>query len=370
VTKDSDELKVGSQANTQKSVASLVKLMWQSFKNSDHGDNVQLMYTVGATGDMYAVKNCWLPGNYNDEFCQAAGNKTWTIALVRNKAVYGNDYIYAYAIDKDGVSLSGTIGETALGSINNTAISAARLNFPIKDLADIRTADFYTQQSGWSKVYSLADGTVGQTYSVPLTVPDQAGGEVQLGIVSAIRTANEECFSGDDQDVPSIRVRVRTLDTVETIAKRYGYSWTELLLMNPGLTNPNDLKPGVNGRYPFLYNALLYVVREDDTLYSIATKYGISWQELADMNPQIPQIKAGLNWREMPSGDPAGFPYYYNLQTKQAQWDKPQEIIEAEKTDLKIFRGQKLAVRPNLEALVCQNRYYSSRANMRANGKG
>ena len=93
------------------------------------------------------------------------------------------------------------------------------------------------------------------------------------------------------QDVPSIRVRVRTLDTVETIAKRYGYSWTELLLMNPGLTNPNDLKPGVNGRYPFLYNALLYVVREDDTLYSIATKYGISWQELADMNPQIPQIK-------------------------------------------------------------------------------
>lgn len=361
ITKNPDALKTGSAATNVKTIAPLIKMMWQSFKASDHGDNVQLMYTVDATGDFYAIKNCWLPGNYNDEFCMKATNKTWTVAMIRNKVAFGNSDINVFAIDSMGATLAGTMAETPLGTINATSLTAQRLNFPISDLNDIRTADFYKQQSGWGKVYGLRDGTVGQIFSVPVTIPTSDGTETRIGVVSAIRSDNEECFSGDDQDVPSIRVRVRTLDTVETIAKRYGYTWTELLLMNPSLTNPNELQ-SVNGRYPFLYNALLYVVREDDTLYSIATKYGISWQELADMNPQIPQIKAGLNWREMPSGDPGGFPYYYNLQTKKAQWDKPAEVIEAEKTDLKIFRGQKLAVRPNLEALVCQNRYYSAKA--------
>jgi hypothetical protein len=365
VTKDADELKAGSQSKTNKTVAALIKLMWQSFKKADHGDNVQLMYTVDATGDFYAIKNCWLPGNYMDQFCQQAGNKTWTIAMIRNTAVFGNSDIQVFAIDADGKAPTGTMGSTALGSITTAALTANalhHLNFAISDATDFKSADWYKQQSGWGKVYGLKDGqTVGQIYSVPLTVPTSDGTESRIGIVAAIRTEGEECFSGDDQDVPSIRVRVRTLDTVETIAKRYGYSWTELLLMNPRLKNPNDLKPKT-----YLYNALLYVVREDDTLYSIATKYGISWQELANMNPQIPQIKASLNWREMPSGDPGGFPYYYNLQTKKAQWDKPQEVIEAEKTDLKIYRGQKLAVRPNLEALVCQNKYYSAKATIKS----
>merc|ERR1711871_1603883 len=146
----------------------------------------------------------------------------------------------------------------------NTTLSAKFLNFKLSDVQDIKSADWYKQQSGWGKVYDLADNSVGQTYSVPVTVPVTVDGvttQSQIGIVAAIRTEQEECFSGNDQDVPSIRVRVRTLDTVETIAKEYGYSWTELLLMNPSLTNPNELQ-SVNGRYPFLYNALLYVVRE------------------------------------------------------------------------------------------------------------
>ncbi len=59
------------------------------------------------------------------------------------------------------------------------------------------------------------------------------------------------------------------------------------------------------------------------------------------------------------SNDPTGRMYFYNLRTKEATWDKPSEVIQAELTDLKIYKGQKLAVRPNLKALVCQNMFYS-----------
>jgi LysM repeat protein len=386
VTNAPDQLALLSEAKDTKSVGALVKMLWQSFQSSDHGDNVQLMYTVDKTGDFYAIKNCWLPGNYNDFFCQKAGKDSagrltvWTIAMVRNLAVFGTLDVQVFAIDrKAGGMVTNPTGQIIsmtddkLGEAKVTAafptdqvLSEKFLNFKLSNMSDMKSAQWYAQQSGWDKVYDLADNSVGQTYSVPVTVPVTANSvttQSQIGIVSAIRTEQEECFSGDDQDVPSIRVRVRTLDTVETIAKEYGYSWTELLLMNPLLKNPNDLKPKT-----YLYNALLYVVRQDDTLYSIATKYGISWKELADMNPQIPQIKARLAWVERQSGDPGGFPYYYNLQTRQAQWEKPPEIIEAEKTDLKIYRGQKLAVRPNLEALVCQNKYYSAKATLGFSG--
>jgi len=344
------------------------------------------MYVNGATGDFYAIRNCWLPGNVNDKYCSmlrdAQGKpNVWTIAIVKNEAVYKKGLFHVFAIDREtpaaqkpkhspgqvtnptGKIDASTKGLDYLGTedLLSTTHASMWLNFKVPSV-DMTQSTWYKQQSGWGKVYDLSDGSVGQTYSVPVTVPVTKDGvrtPTQIGVVAAIRTEQEECFSGDDQDVPSIRVRVRTLDTVETIAKEYGYSWTELLLMNPLLKNPNDLKPKT-----YLYNALLYVVREGDTLYSIASKYGISWQQLAGMNPQIPQIKGKLAWQERQSGDPGGFPYYYNLQTREAQWEKPAAIVEAEKTDLKIFVGQKLAVRPNLEELVCQNKYYSAKATM------
>ena len=179
----------------------------------------------------------------------------------------------------------------------------------------------------------------------------------QLGVVAAVRSGVEECFSGADQDVPSTRMRVLTLDTVESIAKRYGYDWVTFLLLNRNLKNPNDLAPK-----QYLYHALVYVVSDGDTLYSIATKYGITWQDLANLNPQIPQTRAALDWQERPSNDPTGRTYFYNLRTKVATWDKPSEVVEAELTDLKIYKGQKLAVRPNLKMLVCQKKFYSASA--------
>ena len=54
-------------------------------------------------------------------------------------------------------------------------------------------------------------------------------------------------------------MRVLTLDTVESIAKRYGYDWVTFLLLNRNLKNPNNLAPK-----QYLYHALVYVVNDGD----------------------------------------------------------------------------------------------------------
>jgi hypothetical protein len=131
---------------------------------------------------------------------------------------------------------------------------------------------------------------------------------------------------------------------------------------------------------------MLYIVKKGDTLFSVAQMYGISWMQLWLSNPQIPYTALTLDWRQYPSNDPSGAPYYRNLRTKQVQvpvvscaslfllilsifaavmrvrvlqWEKPAELIQAELTDLQIYEGQKLAVRPNLISLICQNKFYS-----------
>jgi hypothetical protein len=64
---------------------------------------------------------------------------------------------------------------------------------------------------------------------------------------------------------------------------------------------------------------MLYIVKKGDTLFSVAQMYGISWMQLWMSNPQIPYTAQTLDWREYPSNDPSGAPYYRNLRTKQVQ---------------------------------------------------
>jgi len=254
--------------------------------------------------------------------------------------------------------------------------TGAVLNRLMNGNGDRRTEDWFVRRAGWGGVFDLNGAStasssstdpasisrpissVASTYSVPLGVTSSA--VLGNAVVAAIRTSLEICIPGDDQDVPSTRMRVKNQDTLQTIAAQYNYNWQTLLLLNPGLRNPNQLVAK-----NILYHSLLYVVRAGDTVYSIAQKYGITWKQLVDQNPQIPQVKAKLDWREIPSGEcfeGQCYSYYYNLQTKQVQWDKPDEVLQAELTDNKIYVGEKLAVRPNLELLVCKNQYYKASA--------
>lgn len=84
---------------------------------------------------------------------------------------------------------------------------------------------------------------------------------------------------------------VRPNDTLFKIARRFGVPLDALMAANPGLFDPNRLLPGMRLVIPRSSNqphgTMRYVVREGDTLYRIARRFGVHLNALIKANPQI-----------------------------------------------------------------------------------
>lgn len=85
-------------------------------------------------------------------------------------------------------------------------------------------------------------------------------------------------------------------DTLFLIAQRHGIPLEELIRANPQIRNPDVIFPGEQIRIPvggqvrghaMPTGARRYVVREGDTIMSIAQKFGISVSDLLAFNPQL-----------------------------------------------------------------------------------
>lgn len=80
---------------------------------------------------------------------------------------------------------------------------------------------------------------------------------------------------------------VQAGDTLSSIAARYGTTWQNLQAIN-GIANANLIYPGqvlkVTGTATSANTAVYYTVRWGDTLSSIATRYGTTWQYLQKLN--------------------------------------------------------------------------------------
>lgn len=77
-------------------------------------------------------------------------------------------------------------------------------------------------------------------------------------------------------------------DTLSGIAAKFGTSWQTLQSMN-GLADPNKIYPGQvlkvpGGAAPTPPSTTTYTVKSGDTLSGIASRYGTSWQHLAEIN--------------------------------------------------------------------------------------
>ena len=79
---------------------------------------------------------------------------------------------------------------------------------------------------------------------------------------------------------------VKNGDTLFSIAREFGTTIEELVTLN-GLTQPNNLAIGQNLYVPSSNRMSTYTVMAGDTLYMIATRLGISLQDLLTANPQI-----------------------------------------------------------------------------------
>jgi len=77
---------------------------------------------------------------------------------------------------------------------------------------------------------------------------------------------------------------VRTGETLSSIAKQYGVTVDSLLAVNPGL-DPHRIWIGdklrIPGKAP---NPKTYTVKTGDSLWAVAQKYGVTLEELMDMN--------------------------------------------------------------------------------------
>lgn len=130
------------------------------------------------------------------------------------------------------------------------------------------------------------------------------------GIVSGIRGyvdrnkfteqifLNDETYidpSGDSENYSQdLEYIVQRGDTLSGIARKYGTTVNELVILNKQIQNPNLIFPGERVRVPingninnedrYITNHIIYTVQRGDTLSELALRYGTTVQSIASLN--------------------------------------------------------------------------------------
>ena len=137
----------------------------------------------------------------------------------------------------------------------------------------------------WATGEAIPAWVKGRTYSVAQV----SGNRVLLsGINSWINKSDVEIISVSSAPIQSPAVNtytVRSGDTLSSIASKFGTSYQALASLN-GISNPNLIYAGqvlrVNGSASA--GSVYYTVRAGDNLSAIASRYGTSYQSIAALN--------------------------------------------------------------------------------------
>ena len=92
-----------------------------------------------------------------------------------------------------------------------------------------------------------------------------------------------------------LRIVVRPGDTLSFFAQVFGITVAQILAVNPGIVNPNQIFPGQIVNIPAAppvgpdpgFTPAQYLVRPGDSLFSIAQQFGVGLNKLIAANPQI-----------------------------------------------------------------------------------
>lgn len=156
---------------------------------------------------------------------------------------------------------------------------------PKKDITVGYTVKVNFSAKNWSTGQAIPSWVKGKAY----TVQQVSGDKVLLsGILSWINRKDVEILgtTAQNQNNQSSGVyTVKSGDTLSGIASKYGTTWQKLASLN-GLSNPNYLYVGqqlkVSGSTST--TSVYYTVKSGDSLSSIASKYGTTWQAIQRLN--------------------------------------------------------------------------------------
>lgn len=158
-------------------------------------------------------------------------------------------------------------------------------NTPKTDIAAGNQVKVKFSAGSWATGQGIPDWVKGRTYDVVQV----SGSRVLLaGINSWINKSDVEIISVSSAPIQSPAVNtytVRSGDTLSSIASKFGTSYQTLASLN-GISNPNLIYVGqalrVNGSASA--SSVYYTVRAGDNLSAIASRYGTSYQSIASLN--------------------------------------------------------------------------------------
>lgn len=293
---------------------SIVALDYESGASADKQANtnailhgMRMIKAAGYTPMYYSGKPYTVANVYVDQIIREFPNSLWMAAYPDYNVTPTPNYnvfpsmdgvaIYQFTSTYIAGGLDGNIDLTGItdnGYTKNNnpenqtpAISQGQQadNTPKSDIAVGNQVKVKFGAGSWATGEAIPSWVKGRTYNVAQV----SGNRVLLaGINSWINKADVEIISVSSApiQVPATSTyTVRSGDTLSSIASKFGTSYQALASLN-GISNPNLIYVGQALRVNGSANAssVYYTVRAGDNLSAIASRYGTSYQSIASLN--------------------------------------------------------------------------------------
>lgn len=293
---------------------SIVALDYESGASADKQANtnailhgMRMIKAAGYTPMYYSGKPYTVANVYVDQIIREFPNSLWMAAYPDYNVTPTPNYnvfpsmdgvaIYQFTSTYIAGGLDGNIDLTGItdnGYTKNNnpenqtpAISQGQQadNTPKSDIVVGNQVKVKFGAGSWATGEAIPSWVKGRTYNVAQV----SGNRVLLaGINSWINKADVEIISVSSAPIQSSAVNtytVRSGDTLSSIASKFGTSYQALASLN-GISNPNLIYAGqvlrVNGSASA--GSVYYTVRAGDNLSAIASRYGTSYQSIASLN--------------------------------------------------------------------------------------
>lgn len=293
---------------------SIVALDYESSPSPDKQANtnailhgMRMIKAAGYTPMYYSYKPFTLANVYTDQIIREFPNSLWLAAYPNYAVTPTPNYnvfpsmegvaIYQFTSTYIAGGLDGNVdltGVTDNGYTKNKpetqtpAINQGQQadNTPKSDVANGNQIKVKFSASAWATGQGIPSWVKGRTYSVAQV----NGNRVLLaGINSWINKSDVEVISVSSAPIQAPAAggtyTVKSGDTLSSIASKFGTSYQALASLN-GISNPNIIYIGqvlrVNGSAST--SSVYYTVRVGDNLSAIASRYGTSYQSIAALN--------------------------------------------------------------------------------------